>query len=59
MNNFEILIYLSLIMLVLKFLWTWIVVKFFMITFKSKGNSFLYTIAYLIGKATLEDLKKL
>ena len=55
--EFLTLLILSILILIIKFIINWIKIKIFMYTFKVEGNSFLYTIAYLLGKKELEDFK--
>jgi len=53
----ELLIIVS-ILLLIKFIFSWIKVTFFMWSASMKGSSFKMTFAYLLGKHELRDLIK-
>jgi len=49
-------LYIIILFSIISFIWNWIKVKFVMMTLGSKGNSFMYTIMYLLGKNEIRDI---
>ncbi len=40
---------------IVKFIYNWIKVKIFLLVTNTKGNSFIYTILYMLGKREIKD----
>ena len=40
---------------IVKFICNWIKVKIFLLATNTKGNSFIYTILYMLGKREIKD----
>ena len=51
----ELLILIFIIIAIVKFFWTWIKVKIFLVSMRSDKNSFLVTISYLLFKNELSS----
>jgi len=52
-----IIAFLSLVFFIIKFIYNWIKVYFFLWGINSNKSSFKTTVAYMIGKSELRDLK--
>jgi len=57
MQLMDILIFYIIVIFLLSFLYNWIKISIFMWGADLKGSSFKRTIAYMIGKKELENLK--
>lgn len=58
LGNATILIIIGLLIILGKFVGTWIVIKFVMTFAGSKKSSFVFTILYLIGKKEYKDIQE-